>query len=401
MKEVLIKEYNNIQQLNIPPKEGINAINFHFIDGAFIEITGPEDKKYNIKCINKITNEVVHNTTISNNMWTKTNAKYFINWKIEVRDGDDLIFTHDYDAKGRRVYIHLDSGAIGDTLAWFPYLEEFRKKHDCKLICSTFHNEWFESQYPEIEFAKPGTSVEGLYAMYNIGWFYNEDHTVNKNRIPIDFKQYPLGQTSTEILGLKYNEIKPKLTIPNKSRQIDGKYVVIAPHASAHAKYWNNPGGWQAVINYLNDKGYKVVMITSEKLGDEWHDSKLGGTLKNVIDKTGNYPLEDRMVDLKYADLYIGLGSGLSWLSWSIGIPTILISGFSQPYSEFLDCERIFNYDTDICTGCFNTHRLDAGDWEWCPEHKNTDRMFECTKTITSFKVISAIDKLLNIYNKN
>ena len=124
-------------------------------------------------------------------------------------------------------------------------------------------------------------------------------------------------------------------------------------------------------------------------------------TLKYVIDKTGNYPIEDRMVDLKYVDLYIGLGSGLSWLSWSIGTPTILISGFSQPFSEFLDCERIFNYDTNVCTGCFNAHRLDAGDWEWCPKHKDTPRQFECTKTIKPLKVFDAIDKLLNIYNKN
>jgi autotransporter strand-loop-strand O-heptosyltransferase len=401
MKEVLIREYNNTQQLNMPSKEGLNGVSFHFIDGAFVEIMGPEHKTYDITFIDRKTNEIIHKTTINNNMWTKTNIKYFVDWRIEVRDNDDLVFLHEYNAKGRKVYIHLDSSAIGDTLAWFPYLEEFRKKHDCQLVCSTFHNEWFESQYPEIEFVKPGTEVGGLYAMYTIGWFYNEDHTVNKNKIPIDFKQYPLGQTSTECLGLNYTEIKPKLAIPNKSKQIDGKYVVIAPHASAHAKYWNHPGGWQAVINYLNDKGYKVVMITSEKLYNPWHDSKLGGTLRKVIDKTGSYPLEDRMVDLKYADLYIGLGSGLSWLSWSIGTPTILISGFSQPYSEFLDCERIFNYDTNVCTGCFNTHRLDAGDWEWCPEHKNTPRHFECTKTITPFKVISAIDKLLNIYNKN
>jgi len=401
MKEVLIREYNNTQQLNMPSKEGLNGVSFHFIDGAFVEIMGPEHKTYDITFIDRKTNEIIHKTTINNNMWTKTNIKYFVDWRIEVRDNDDLVFLHEYNAKGRKVYIHLDSSAIGDTLAWFPYLEEFRKKHDCQLVCSTFHNEWFESQYPEIEFVKPGTEVGGLYAMYTIGWFYNEDHTVNKNKIPIDFKQYPLGQTSTECLGLNYTEIKPKLAIPNKSKQIDGKYVVIAPHASAHAKYWNHPGGWQAVINYLNDKGYKVVMITSEKLYNPWHDSKLGGTLRKVIDKTGSYPLEDRMVDLKYADLYIGLGSGLSWLSWSIGTPTILISGFSQPYSEFLDCERIFNYDTDVCTGCFNTHRLDASDWEWCPEHKDTPRHFECTKTITPFKVIGAIDKLLNIYNKN
>ena len=63
MKEVLVKEYNTIQQLNIPPKKGKNNINFHFIDGAFVEITGPEDKTYTVKCINKKIDQVVHNTT--------------------------------------------------------------------------------------------------------------------------------------------------------------------------------------------------------------------------------------------------------------------------------------------------------------------------------------------------
>ena len=139
-------------------------------------------------------------------------------------------------------------------------------------------------------------------------------------------------------------------------------------------------------------------MITYEKLGDKWHDSKLGGTLKNVIDKTGNYPIEDRMLDLKYADAFIGVGSGLSWLSWSIGTPTILISGFSLPYSEFTDCERVFNYDNNVCTGCFNKHWLNPGDWEWCPEHKNTYKQFECTKTIKSSRVIESLNKVLNIY---
>ena len=34
-------------------------------------------------------------------------------------------------------------------------------------------------------------------------------------------------------------------------------------------------------------------MITKEPLGDEWHDSKLYGTLEGVIDKTGEYSLEE------------------------------------------------------------------------------------------------------------
>ena len=141
-------------------------------------------------------------------------------------------------------------------------------------------NKWFKDEYPELEFVEPSTEVFDLYAMYTIGWYYDDDRKVVDTKIPIEFKQHPLGETSTSILGLPYTEIKPRIVLPKKSKQIEGKYVVIAPHASAHAKYWNHKGGWQAVIDYLNNKGYKVVMITSEKLGDTWHDSKLGGTLK-------------------------------------------------------------------------------------------------------------------------
>jgi len=400
MKEVLIKEYNNITQLNLPYKKNLNKFVFNFVKGAFLEIIGSDPKKYLIKFINNVNNESLYETEISNNMWTKPSIEYFINWRIEVYDkeNNELVFEHNYNAKDKRVYIHFESSAIGDTLAWFPAIEEFRNTHQCQVICSTFHNEWFEKEYPNLEFVNPGTEVNNLYAMYTVGWFYNEDKTVTNSKIPIDFKQYPLGETSTSILGLKYREIKPKVTIPNKSRQIEDKYVIIAPHASAHAKYWNYKGGWQSIIDYLNEQDYKVVMITHEKLGDKWHDSKLGGTLKNVIDKTGNYPIEDRMLDLKYADAFIGVGSGLSWLSWSIGTPTVLISGFSLPYSEFTDCERVFNYDTNVCTGCFNKHWLNPGDWEWCPEHKNTYKQFECTKTINPSRVITSLNKVLNIY---
>jgi len=400
MKEVLIQEYNNLQQLNLPYKQNENKFFINFVQGAKCEITGDVQKTYIVKFIDTKFDEVVHESEITNNMWTKTSIQYFVWWRVEIYDKEtnELVFEHNFDPKNKRIYIHLDSSAIGDTLAWFPYIDEFRKKHNCHVVCSTFHNKWFKEEYPELEFVEPSTEVFDLYAMYTIGWYYDEDRKVVDTKIPIEFKQHPLGETSTSILGLLYTEIKPRIVLPKKQKQIEGKYVVIAPHASAHAKYWNHPGGWQAVIDYLNDKGYKVVMITSEKLGDAWHDSKLGGTLKGVINKTGNYPIEDRMIDMKYADAFIGVGSGLSWLAWSIGTPVIMISGFSEPYTEFLECERVFNYDPNICTGCFNKHWLNPGDWEWCPEHQNTPRHFECTKTIKPEQVIVSIDKILNIY---
>lgn len=405
MKEILIKEYNNTEILGIENKEPSNSFIVHFINGAFFEIKGPMDKKYRVVFSDNNTGEVLSTWEITNNMWTKSAIQYHIDWNIRAYDMEtnELVFEHIYNAKNKRVYVHLDSSAVGDTLAWFPYIEEFRKKHDCEIMCSTFHNDWFEKMYPEITFIKPGTPVHNLYAMYTIGWFYDDNREVVKTKIPIDFKQHPLQETASCILGLDYTEVKPMINVPDVPSRFEGKYAVIAPHASAHAKYWMHPGGWQAVVDYLNDRGYKVVMITAEKLGDSWHDSKLGGTLTGVIDKTGGeIDLMDRIIDIKHASLFIGLGSGLSWLSWAIGTPTILISGFSYPISEFSDCYRLFTPDpNNTCNGCFNRHWLNPGDWEWCPDYKDTPRHFECSKTITTEMVIDGIKHYLPEEEKN
>ena len=397
MKQELINTYNSIKNLNLPIKVPSNTFNVNFIEGAFIEILGKQDKQYKVLIENLDTNKVIHNTIISNNMWTRTNDKYFIRWGIKVYDlsTNELVFEHQYNPKDKRVYIHLDSNAIGDTLAWFPYVEEFRKKWNCHVVVSTFKNKWFESKYPELEFTTPGESVPDLYAMYGLGWFYNDDKTFNSQRIPCDFKPLPLQETSTKILGLNYNEIKPILDFQDEGRPIEEKYVVIAPHASAHAKYWNYPGGWQKIIDTLKVKGYKVMMITQEPLNDEWHDSKLGGTLLNVINETGDFPIETRMNQIKHAEAFIGVGSGLSWLAWAINTPVVLISGFSESYTEFEDCERVSTPEGN-CTGCFNREWLNPGDWEWCPDHKDTLRHFECTKSIKPSQVLKSIQNVLH-----
>lgn len=399
MKEQLIKIYNQtpiqIREMVVPK----NNVTFNFLNGAHVEIIGETPTNYRVEFIDEPKDEITFTAKINVNHWTKVAKEYYVDWLIKVynEDTDELVFEHKLDLNEKSVYIAIESDAIGDTLAWFPIVEEFRKHHNCKLTVSTFHNEWFEEQYPEITFVKPGDVVYDLYAMYSIGWYYN-DTKIDYNKVPINFRLRSLQETATAILGLPKMEIKPKITLPERRTDIEGKYVVIAPHASAHAKYWNRKNGWQDVINFLDSNGYKVVMITKESLSDSWHNSKLGGKLYNVVDKTGdNYTIEDRMVDIRGADMFIGVGSGLSWLSWAIGTKTVLISGFSYPYTEFSDCIRIFNKKTGICTGCFNKHWLDPGDWEWCPEHKGTDRMFECTKELDSSVVIDEIANYLEI----
>ena len=111
MKEVLIKEYSNVEILRIPSKDPENVFNIHFLDGPFIEILGPLEKEYLIKFINTKTNRVLYETSISNNMWTRANIKYLVKWRIEVYDKETgyKMFEHLFNPRGKRVYIHFES----------------------------------------------------------------------------------------------------------------------------------------------------------------------------------------------------------------------------------------------------------------------------------------------------
>ena len=410
--------YNNLQQLqkmNIPKFKPIklqnielkNHIDISFIKGAKVEIKGPLEETYDVKFFDHKTNTLIWNDTLTTanrkednsvpayGVWTAPSLVYYTKWRVEIKNSKgEVVKNHIFDCTGKKVYIHLDSKSLGDTIAWFPYVEEFRKTHKCQVICSTFHNSWFKNTYPEVEFVEPTTIVHDLYAMYEIGWFYNGD-IINSFKNPNNPTAQPLQKTASDILGLPYKEIKPTIFVPNKKPNIKEDYVVISPHATKHAAYWNNKGGWQTIINWLNEAGYKVIMISHEKLGDEWHDSKLGGTLTGVIDKTGpEYSFEDRFVDLKHAKLVIGGSSGLAWISWALNTPTLIITGHSEYTLEPTSIPKVYT-PSGCCSGCHSTQKLDGADWEWCPFHKGTNRHFECTKSITPDLVAQEISRIL------
>ena len=386
MKDQLMSIYKTTKKLNKPSKIDTPRFNINFINGPFVEILNSPYDSHIVSFINKKTNTVEYSQKIGTNSWVRASKKYFIDWKIEVKDNNNnIIFEHEYNAKDKKVYIALDSKSLGDTLAWFPYVEEFRKKHNCKIICSTFHNNFFKNQYPEIEFINPGQTAHGLYAMYTIGWFYFSDGTIDYSKNPFDFKSIPLQKTSSDVLGLEFKEVIPKLNKPLVAKK---KQIAIAIHGTAQAKYWNNPTGWQEVVDWCNDKGYKVVLLSKEE------DGYMGNSHPKNIEYLLSHDLENAIKSLHESELFIGISSGLSWLSWATNTPTLVISGFTEPYTEPESCYHI-DAPASKCRGCFNSHQLDAGDWNWCPVHKGTDRQFECSKAITSKMVIEELKKIL------
>ena len=377
----LKKNENNIVKIQ-------NKVKLHFVRGPFVEITGSKKADYKVDFVDNKTGKILFSSNIGSNCWTKCNIEYFVEWKINIYEDGNLWYEHLYNAKGKRVYISLDSKALGDTLAWFPYMEEFRKKHECEVITSTFMNDMFVDQYPNLEFVKPGINVNNLYAMYSIGLFYNDDDSINLLKNPIDPKSVTLQKMASDIVGLDYVEVKPKIKKRNVKIDKNLKQICIGVFGTAQPKFWNNSNGWQDIVDWLNDRGYTVKLVSKE--GDDY----MGNKLPKGIVQHPNGPIEGVMDEMKKSKAFIGIGSGLSWLSWALDVPTVLISGFSYDWAEMQDCIRI-SAPKGKCEGCFNRIRLDAADWNWCPDHKGTIRQFECTKSITSEMVIRQLEKFL------
>ncbi len=384
----LFKFYNKVMDSEFVKNEKLEKnyrVNQHFVVNPFIEIVGDSESKFEITFYDE-KNNIVYNNNLEINSWVKLNREYFTKWKTEIKENGDVVYSNILNLENKRVYISFGSKSLGDTLAWMPYCEEFRKKHNCELIVSTFLNSLFVDQYPEIEFVEPGKTVYNIYAQYQLGWFYNENGEFDQNRHPNDFKIQPLQKTATDILGLNYEEIRPKLNLPEVSKK---KKVGIGFHSTAQAKYWNNKNGWQEVVDYLNSCGYECMIYSKEGNG------YMGNNYPKGVKVYKGGSLQDVINEFTTCEFFVGLGSGLSWLAWACELPVVLISGFSEKWAETkLDTYRVIN--EDVCHGCFNWDRLDAGDWNWCPKHKGTNKMFECSKKITSEMVINEINKIMN-----
>jgi autotransporter strand-loop-strand O-heptosyltransferase len=382
MKKSALNIYNNAVRQDIE-----NYVNINFIDGPFVEVTGQKKKRYKVSFIDSSTSELIYKSEIGNNQWSRPNRKWYTEWLVKLQSETGEYFEHKFDLKGRRVLISFESSSLGDTIAWIPYVEEFRKKHNCHVIVSTFKNDLFKSEYPELEFLEPGTPVEGVYALYRLGVFYDENG-VDLSKHKTDFRKLSLQEYASDILGLEYEEIRPRIK-RMKPMTSEKPYICIANHSTAQTKYWNNSNGWQELVDYVKSIGYDVYLLSKEENG------YMGNKTPNGIIPTNGKSLDEIIPILLGSNGFVGLSSGISWLSWALQVPTILISGFSEPYQEMKDVYRIIN--EDVCHGCFARHLFDKGDWNWCPDHKGTDRQFECTKSITFQMVKPKIDKMLNL----
>lgn len=328
--------------------------------------------------------------------WMYSSKKYYVRFRLEVWDNEKPVLVHEYSAKDQKVLVQLPIGTLGDIIGWLPYAIKFQRKHQCHLTCamSGLIIPLFKDAYPDIEFiTHEDINAEDYYATYRMGLFFDDEDRIFQ---PADFRLVGLHRTAGYILGVDPTEERPKIKLQDDSRPIKEPYVCIAVQSTTQAKYWNNPNGWREIVQFLKDKGYRVICIDQKPVhgfGLIWNHIPYGAE-----DQTGDTSLQERARWLKHADFFIGLSSGLSWLAWAAEIPVVLISGFTHPTNEFYTPYRIINYHT--CNSCWNDvrHRFDHKDFLWCPKHKDTSRQFECTRSITP-QAIKAVIEQLPIFN--
>lgn len=268
-----------------------------------------------------------------------------------------------------KVFVLFESDALGDNIAWLPYLEQYEQTAGVTVYANCYYPHLFGDVYPSRYFLSTDETTTGYDKVLSVG---------------ITNREIPLQKVATDCLGLPFKETRPRFNFDKLTKTGD-KTITFSEFGSNYCKSWNNPYGWKQVIKYIKSLSYVPVSVSKEPT-----------LLSDVMDCTGKDLFS--VCNLIYSSsMYIGVSSGLAWLSWVLKKPVIMISGHTLPYFEFQDGNhRISSVNDKICVGCYNNNNVSV-EWEdgWCPFYKNTIREHECTYSISSSVVISCIKDIL------
>ena len=358
---------------------GVHGLKFDFNAGVRVEVPAGN---WHIKISDFDTGLVGFDGDISQQVLISL-EKYYVHWFIEAWLDGEKVFEHLMDLHNKDIYIFMVNGVLGDTISVLPYINELKHIYDANIYL--YPPKSFvplcEEYMPDINLTED--IPDDCYVGFCLAVFDLPPYL-----IPDDSRRWPPYMSAKTILGL-HHTAEPIHYYPTSSRQIQERYVCIAVQASGIMKRWLYPDGWDIVVEYLKSLGYRVLCIDgANKVEENGYEITMP---TGAEDFTGMHPLLERINLLAYAEFFVGLGSGLSWLADACNVPVVLISGFSLPIGEFDTPYRVYNQL--VCHGCFNDVKVN---WkEVCPYNKGTEREFECSKSITPLQVVQAIERLI------
>ena len=274
------------------------------------------------------------------------------------------------------IKIELTTSSLGDTVASISQVDKYQKltNHTVHFIINAKYVDLFKPVYPNINFDEPVR--------------YDELKVLHVNL------DQPLEKYASDLLGLPFEETCAKVATVIKDRPIKEKYFTISIQSTHQGRYWNAKKGWNILLNLLKQR-YGLTAVCIDMYNSYGAKDCYNTIPSGAIDKTGISLLESTHY-MNHAEFHIGTSNGLSWLAHAVGKKVVLITNVTKKWCEFTT--NVIRIDNEsVCHGCLNEKPFDKYDWNWCPNHKNTKRMFECTTSISPHDVFDKIKNNITI----
>lgn len=316
---------------------------------------------------------------------------FYVDYRFQVYDNEKLIFQYKLDLNNKDVVVKITGQQIGDTIAFMRAIQKFQQKYNCKIFLDVTNytsvkpfqldrekiivlNPEKKLQFQKQYFKKKYQQLDGLpvaqYILYS-------PISINKNSNKVDGTCVGLNQIAFLQLNVDYDEIRPKYINVDKI-EIEKKYAVICSQDLTPQKMWDLKK-WQKIVQFLHSKGYYVFQVG---LSGE----KINGCDEYSID---NLQLIQRIKLLKGAQFYVGSPNAISWLSWLVQIPVVLINGFTPYFHQVKTKYYVTNFHT--CHYCYLNCKSKQLKCQLSGE-----RYLQCQKSINVKMVENTIQKLIN-----
>lgn len=288
-----------------------------------------------------------------------------------------------FNTRARKVDRHLlilESAALGDTIGFLPYAQEWASREGLEVDVAIGKPDIFDSaHYPNLRILSSDKVENHLYNR-----IYRFEYQFDKS----------LQRGYCEQFGLEYREIPAKIRNTGLKSPMKQRYAVLGVQTTAQCKYWNRPDGWENLSRMLKKGGITPVSVDKyESFGiDGWWNVLPDSSTKKV-----GMNFDEVIRWIEHCEVFIGVSSGLAWLAYGLGKKVVMITGTTAEGNEF-EINNTVVSNRSVCNGCFNKpelHKFNSGDWLWCPIHKGTKKHFECTKTITPEMVMKAVKENL------
>jgi ADP-heptose:LPS heptosyltransferase len=161
---------------------------------------------------------------------------------------------------------------------------------------------------------------------------------------------------------------------------IKGHFVAISPGTNWPSKRWSEEG-FIKVIDYLQEKGWQIVLLGSE-VDRKVCDVIARGVKNPLLNLAGKATVMEAAGVVKLARLVLTNDTGMSHIAAAVGTPEVVIFGpgdVARYHPWTTEDKVLVLHDPPSCAPCFRV----------------SCRSMECMRRITPDTIISTVEKML------